>query len=126
MLKAVTTKPKTEAAKVPQATGYYVCIEIWVTPDKIGSIYVPDQTKTEDKYSRPVGRVVSVGPDCYRGDQYPSGPWCAPEQWVMFDRGGAQAHNYFGTAYAFVPDNKVMAVIDDPNAHARINAGDRT
>lgn len=127
MLKAVPTKPRTDEPKeVPQATGYYVCIEIWVTPDKIGSIYVPDQTKTEDKYSRPVGRVISIGRDAYKGDAYTSGPWCAVGDWVMFDRGGSQAHNYFGTPYAFCADNKVLAVISDPNKHGRINSGDRT
>lgn len=114
-------KVEPAAKEVPQALGFYVCIEIWITPEKIGSIYTAKATQDEDKYSRPVGRVVSVGPDAYKGTQYINGPWCRPGDWVMFDRGNAQAHNYFGTAYAFCSDEKIVAKIDDPNAHRRIN-----
>jgi co-chaperonin GroES (HSP10) len=118
-------KVEPAAKEVPQALGFYVCIEIWVTPDKIGSVYVPNQTKQEDKYSRPVGRVVSVGRDAYSGAAYANGPWVKIGDHVMFDRGNAIANNYFGVAYAFCADDKIVAKIDDPNAHKKINAGDK-
>lgn len=126
MLKAVPTKPKIEQPTEIQATGYYVAIKIWVRPEKIGSVYTPAMTQKEDKYSHPVGEVVSVGPDAFKGDAYTSGAWCKPGDHVLFDRGAAQALNYDGTALAFVPDNKIVAVVPDPAKFLKINAMDRT
>lgn len=114
-------KVEPAAKEVPQALGFYVCIEIWVTPDKIGSIHIAKATQDEDKYSKSAGRVVSMGPDAYKGPAYPNGPWVKIGDHVMFDRGNAQAHNYLGTALAFVPDDKVLALISDPNGLKKIN-----
>jgi co-chaperonin GroES (HSP10) len=126
MLKAVTTKPRTEKAGDIQATGYYVAIKIWVRPEKIGSIYTATVTQQEDKYSHPVGEVVSIGPDAFKGDAYTSGAWCKIGDHVLFDRGAAQALNYDGQALAFIPDNKIVAVVPDPMKFLKINALETT
>jgi len=118
----IPIKLPTEDKKPPTALGYYVAVEIWVSPDKIGNVHIPSAVQKEDLYSRPVGRVISVGPDCYKGDLYVSGPWCAVGDWVLFDRPASIACNYFGTACCFVPDNKIVANIPDPNQYKKINA----
>lgn len=117
-------KVEPAAKEVPQALGFYVCIEIWITPEKIGSIYTAKATQDEDKYSKSAGRVVSMGRDAYTSAAYPNGPWVKEGDWVMFDRNNSQAHNYFGTAYAFVPDDKVLALVA-PEGVKKINAGGR-
>lgn len=126
MLKAVTTKPQTEKTEDIQATGYYVAIKIWVRPAKIGSVYTAPVTQKEDQYSHPVGQVVSIGPDAFKGEAYTSGAWCRVGDHVLFDRGAAQALNYSGVALAFIPDNKIVAVVPDPAKFMKINALDRT
>jgi len=108
--------------QIPTAFGYYVLVRIWITPDKIGNILVPGATKEEDKYSRPVGQVIAIGKDAYKPEsQYPGGPWCEIGDWVIFNRGEGFAFNYFGDALAYVPDNKVLGKIEDPNQFRKIN-----
>lgn len=124
MLKAVTTKPTEKSAEGMQAAGYYVAVKIWVRPDKIGSVFVASMTQQEDKYSHPVGEVVSIGPDAFKGDAYPTGAWCKVGDHVLFDRGNGIALNYDGVALCFIPDNKIIALVPDPAQFLRINYND--
>lgn len=110
--------------------GYLVCLKIYVRPEEVKEIvrddgskaklYIPQTSQSEDKFQSVAALVCGIGPQAYMGknadgsDRYPEGPWCAVGDWVTIPRYEAHMFSYRGVAMAILPDDKIMAVIDDP------------
>lgn len=122
-------KPAQESIKhvnFPRPCGYLLLIELYITPDKVGSILIPGVKQNEDKYSNIHGRVLALGPDAYKDEvRYPLGPWCKKDDWIIFERSKGFAFNYFGKPFALINEDCVGAVIDDPAQLHLITLGDK-
>ena len=101
----------------PRPCGYYVCAKVYIR-DTIGSLkqlVASDITKTADKYNSVAALVMAVGPDAYKGERFAdSGPWCKPGDWVMLPRYEGFPFMFRGVAMQMLPDDKVLAIIEDP------------
>ncbi len=110
--------------------GYLVCLKIYVRPENIktikredgseGKLYITEQSQAEDKFQSVAALVVGIGPQAYKGknldgtERFPEGAWCAVGDWVTIPRYEAHMFSYRGVAMAILPDDKIMAIIDDP------------
>lgn len=118
--------------------GYLVCIKIYVRPEHIREvkvdgggtqkIYIPDQSRQEDRFQSVAGLVVGIGPQAYRGknadgsEKFPEGPWCRVGDWVTIPRYEAHLFSYRGVALGIIVDDKIMSIIEDPTDVQNINA----
>lgn len=105
-----------------KVTGINVALLIFKAKirNKVGSIYLPDQAvQTDKEYSAMVGLVIQLGPDAFKGDQFPSGPYCKVGDWVMFPRGASFQFKYEHEPLLIVEDVKIKMVITDPSKVSR-------
>lgn len=124
MTAILKANPRTEPA-CPKPVGYKVLVQLYIPPDKIGSVFTPEAYRREAKYSNIHGQVIALGSDAYTGEQFrESGPWCKADDWIIFERVKAFAFNYFGTPYALINDDCVGSVIEDPAKLELISLGD--
>lgn len=112
-----------------RVAGYLVAIKIYIRSETIKSIDTkagtvsllrPTTSTDEDKYQSVSGLVVGVGPQAYKGfnvdgtPKYPEGPWCKPGDIVMIPRFESTPISFRGVVMAIVPDDRIMAVLQDP------------
>lgn len=121
--------------------GYMVAVKIYVRPEEIkkikrddgteASLYITPNTQSEDKYQSVAALVCAVGPQAYKGkdmvgnERFPEGPWCKVGDWVAIPRYEAFLVSYRGVALGLLPDDKILAVIEDPTDVAAINLADK-
>lgn len=105
-----------------QITGINVALLIYKGPLKrmIGNIHIPDEAVITDKeYSATIGLVIQIGPDAYKGEQFPTGPYCKVGDWVMFPRGASFQFKYEHEPLLIVEDFKLKMTVDDPSKISR-------
>ena len=80
-----------------------------------GGIYLPDAVVQEQTVSTQVGYVLKVGSLAY-GDKekFPTGPWCAKGDWVMFARYAGSRFKIDGGEVRILNDDEVLAKILEP------------
>ena len=101
---------------LPTPGGWYILCAQYVRPAKVGAILMPDRVRDEDKYQGRCGIVLAIGPDAYRGDKYPSGPWCKVGDWVAWPavENAASRMEYAGVTVTAIPDDRVVLIGVDP------------
>ena len=111
----------------PRATGYYMAVKIYLRPEEIAtvvdevtgktkSIYLPESVTANDKYRNCTALVVSQGSECYKGKRFKnSGPWCKIGDWIAIPRNEGTQLNYRGIPMQFIPDDRVLCVVEDPS-----------
>jgi len=121
--------------------GFLIAVKIYVRGDEYktitrddgttGTLFLPDQSSVRDRYSSVAALVVAVGPDAYKGT-YPDGgprftnPWCKVGDWVVIPRYECFQITYReSVALGLIADDKIMAVIKDPNDVMAANIADR-
>lgn len=121
--------------------GYLIAVKIYVRSDEYKTItrddgttstlFLPDQSSVRDRYNSVAALVVAVGPDAYKG-VLPDGtpryrePWCKVGDWVVIPRYECFQITYRETvALGLLSDDKIMAVIKDPNDVMAANVADR-
>jgi co-chaperonin GroES (HSP10) len=121
--------------------GYQIAVKIYVRPEEYktikrddgteATIYLPDQAAARDRYTSVAALVVAVGPDAYKGThadgtpRYVS-PWCKVGDWVVIPRYECFQITYReSVAVGIIADDKIMAVIKDPNDVMAANVTDR-
>lgn len=107
--------------------GYMVCVKIYIRPEEIKTIdtpegkktlYLPEVSRAEDKFTSSMGLVMALGPQAYKGQRadgtqlYPV-PYAAVGDLVLFPRGECYYVTYRGVALALIPDDRVLATITD-------------
>ncbi len=110
-----------EKSCIPDPVGYKILIAIPTISEKTaGGIIRPDQLRQQEATASIFGYVVSLGPDAYVGEKYPSGPWCKVGDWVMF-------RSYSGTRlkideqeFRLINDDMVEATVESPEKIARV------
>lgn len=80
-----------------------------------GGVILPDQAVEEQSVSTQVGYVLKVGPLAYQDpEKFPTGPWCAEKDWVMFARYAGSRFKIDGGEVRLLNDDEVLAKILEP------------
>ena len=101
---------------LPDPTGWRLLILPYRGKGKTeGGIYLPDAVVEEQTVSTQVGYVLKVGSLAY-GDKekFPTGPWCAKGDWVMFARYAGSRFKIDGGEVRILNDDEVLAKILEP------------
>lgn len=110
----------------PRVAGYYMAVKIYLRPEEITtvvdevtgekkSIYLPETVTANDKYRSCTALVVAMGNECYKGKRFRnSGPWCKVGDWVAIPRNEGTQLNYRGIPMQFIPDDRILCVVEDP------------
>ena len=102
--------------RMPDPTGWRLLILPYRGKGKTeGGIYLPDAVVQEQTVSTQVGYVLKVGSLAY-GDKekFPTGPWCAKGDWVMFARYAGSRFKIDGGEVRILNDDDVLAKILEP------------
>lgn len=100
-------------------TEFKVLIEPLQVGDKIGNIYVPDQTKERDKFAQTKGRIVAQSPLAHS--------YVEPEEWVKYGAkkpkpgdlvlyakyAGTVVKGRDGKEYQLIQDKDVCATVEE-------------
>jgi len=102
--------------RMPDPTGWRLLILPYRGKGKTeGGIYLPDAVVQEQTVSTQVGYVLKVGSLAY-GDKekFPTGPWCAKGDWVMFARYAGSRFKIDGGEVRILNDDEVLVKILEP------------
>lgn len=70
-----------------EVRGWSILVRLFVRPQKVGGLIMPDSIKQRDEDSNYRGLVVGVGKAVYQDPRYAqTGPWCRLGEWVVFPR----------------------------------------
>ena len=102
--------------RMPAPTGWRLLILPYRGKGKTeGGVLLPDQIVEEGQISTQVGYVLKAGPLAYKDtEKFPSGPWCAEKDWVMFARYAGSRFKIDGGEVRILNDDEVLAKILDP------------
>lgn len=117
----------------PRMAGYHMAVKIYVREEDVHQlkdeegnpilgadgkpmyIALPGTVTAHDKWRSCTALVVSMGPEAYKGERFKeSGPWCKVGDWVVIPRNEGTQVNYRGIPMQFIPDDRVLAIIEDP------------
>jgi co-chaperonin GroES (HSP10) len=117
----------------PRPAGYHLVVKIYVREEDVCKlkddegndildengkpkyIALPSSVTTEDKYRNCTALVLAVGPDAYKGKRFEnSGSWCRIGDWVIIPRNEGTQINYRGIPMQIIPDDRILAIIQDP------------
>jgi co-chaperonin GroES (HSP10) len=107
---------KTLLDRMPNPTGWRILILPYQGKGKTaGGIFLPTETVERGQISTQVGYVLKLGPLAYKDTaKFPSGPWCAEKQWVMFARYAGSRFQIDGGEVRILNDDEILSTILDP------------
>ena len=114
---------KTILDRLPTPTGWRVLILPFRPPNKTsGGIYLSNKTVDDEQVQTVAGLVLKMGPLAYQDlDKFPTGPWCAEKQWVLFARYAGSRFRLnedkdaaFGSEVRILNDDEILGTILDP------------
>ena len=101
---------------MPSPTGWRLLILPYRGKGKTeGGLYLPDKVVEDNQISTQVGFVLKMGPMAYKDpEKFPSGPWCAEKDWVMFARYAGSRFKIDGGEVRILNDDEILAKIQEP------------
>ena len=102
--------------RMPSPTGWSLLILPYRGKGKTeGGLYLPDKVVEDNQISTQVGFVLKMGPMAYKEpEKFPSGPWCAEKDWVMFARYAGSRFKIDGGEVRILNDDEILAKIQEP------------
>jgi co-chaperonin GroES (HSP10) len=102
--------------RMPSPTGWRLLILPYRGKGKTeGGLYLPDKVIEDNQISTQVGFVLKMGPMAYKDpEKFPSGPWCAEKDWVMFARYAGSRFKIDGGEVRILNDDEILAKIQEP------------
>lgn len=102
--------------RIPKPTGWRIVLLPYRGAEKTkGGIVLADQTRAREQVATVCGYVLSVGDLAYKDEsKFPSGPWCAKGDWVIFGRYAGARINIDGGEVRILNDDEILARIQDP------------
>lgn len=110
-------------AQIPKPVGYHILVAMPQIEETFGSSGLLKAAKTihHDSILSMVGLVLDMGDQAYTDkDRFPTGPWCKRGDYVMFRMNSGTRFKVGGQEMRLMNDDSVEAVVDDPNAIARV------
>jgi co-chaperonin GroES (HSP10) len=106
----------TNLDKLPQPTGWRILVMPFkVKEETKGGIIIAQETLDRARVSTQVGYVLKMGNLCYQDkDKFPTGPWCAEKQWVIFARYAGSRMEIDGGEIRMLNDDEILGTINDP------------
>ena len=103
--------------RMPSPTGWRLLILPYRGKGKTeGGLYLPDKVVEDNQISTQVGFVLKMGPMAYKDpEKFPSGPWCAEKDWVMFARYAGSRFKIDGGEVRIINDDEIIATILEPD-----------
>lgn len=108
---------------MPVPVGWRLLIQpIKVEEMTASGIALPKSAQEAKEYLRCVGKVISMGPLCYRHNKFEGGePWCKIGDWVVFGEyvgRNLKIRNQAGglTDVRLISDDEVVSRIPNPEA----------
>lgn len=92
-----------------------MAVRRWVPPQ--AEIERQRKEEAEDpwhvkQYRLFVGLVVAQGAECYKGEKFPTGPWCKTGDWITAARD--EGVNAMDSLIRFIKHDRVYGLIEDP------------
>ncbi len=110
-----------DGIELPKPVGWQILVLQYGSPEKVGSIYIPEKTKKEFEYSGRVGLILAMGADAYSDPvKFPAGPWCAVGDWIMWPaQESATTRFKYGrgaslAVLSLINDTSVVGLVPDP------------
>ena len=96
--------------RMPSPTGWRLLILPYRGKGKTeGGLYLPDKVVEDNQISTQVGFVLKMGPMAYKDpEKFPSGPWCAEKDWVMFARYAGSRFKIDGGEVRILNDDEIL------------------
>ena len=106
----------TNLEQLPNPTGWRILVMPFkVKEETKGGIIIAQETLDRARVSTQVGYVLKMGDLCYEDkDKYPTGPWCAEKQWVIFARYAGSRMEIDGGEIRMLNDDEILGKISDP------------
>lgn len=95
-----------------------VLLGVYIRPDKVGNILLPDNTVAEDQYQGICGLILKMGPDAFvDDDRFVYTSKAEVGDWVIFNVGDAKSITINGTACRYLPASKIRMKVRHPNLY---------
>jgi co-chaperonin GroES (HSP10) len=106
----------TNLEQLPNPTGWRILVMPFkVKEETKGGIIIAQETLDRARVSTQVGYVLKMGDLCYQDkDRYPTGPWCAEKDWVIFARYAGSRMEIDGGEIRMLNDDEILGKISDP------------
>ena len=106
----------TNLEQLPNPTGWRILVMPFkVKEETKGGIIIAQETLDRARVSTQVGYVLKMGDLCYQDkEKYPTGPWCAEKQWVIFARYAGSRMEIDGGEIRMLNDDEILGKISDP------------
>jgi co-chaperonin GroES (HSP10) len=119
-----TQAPMTEEeldAQLPKPVGYKLLIALPTIEKAYESGLLKAETTIHQEHILSmVGLVLDMGEQAYKDpDRYPTGPWCAVGDYVLFRANSGTRFKIEGVEYRFLNDDSIEAVVKDPRGITR-------
>ena len=105
-----------EKEKLPQPTGWRILVLPFKMNEKTkGGVIINESTLERQQVASQCGNVLAMGSECYRDkERYPTGPWCAVGDWVVFARYAGSRINIEGGEVRLLNEDEILATVKDP------------
>lgn len=105
-----------DQSSIPNPKGFRILVAIPQVEEKTkGGVHIPDKLRDAETVASVIGYVVAMGDDCYADkNRFPSGPWCAIGDYVMFRSYSGTRMKVDGQEFRLINDDTVEAIVDDP------------
>ena len=112
---ALEEKYQEEKNKLPVPTGWRILVLPFKGKKKTkGGILYSDEQIERQQLATVCGNVLAVGPQAYKGEKYPEGPWCKVGDWVIFARYAGSRFKIEGGEVRLLNDDEIIATVKDP------------
>jgi len=107
---------ETNLERLPNPTGWRLLVmPFQVKEETKGGIIIAQETLDRARVATQVGYVLKMGDLCYQDkERYPTGPWCAEKDWVVFARYAGSRMEIEGGEIRMLNDDEVLGTIDNP------------
>lgn len=106
--------------RLPDPVGYKLLVVMPKKPEKVGSIYIPEQNRSAEETASIIGYVLKIGPDAYADEiKYPNGAWCKEGDWVVFRSYSGTRFKIADVEYRLINDDTIEGITVEPGAIER-------
>ena len=107
---------KTNLERLPNPTGWRLLVMPFKVKEKTeGGIIIAQEALDRARVATQAGYVLKMGDLCYNDkERYPTGPWCAEKDWVIFARYAGSRMEIEGGEIRMLNDDEILGTIEDP------------